>query len=529
MSWGISEFAGEKNYNGTFTTPAGHQGITFVAASGDNGSWLGASFPAVSPNVLGVGGTQLSVSGDGTYQGETAWSASGGGSSRLLAEPGYQKSAQGTGARTSPDVSWDASVSSGVSVYSSSSDKGAGGWFSVGGTSAGTPAWAAIVAVADQGRAVNGQGSIAGAQSLLYSLPTSDFHDVTSGRNGAYSAGNGYDLVTGLGSPIADRLVAGLVSATSTSTTGNFVVAGGVKVKHLSRLRVKRHDEFSTGSTSSDPTSTGTVLATGSASDSTGSANPIQVTTISPNQAIIVELVSSNGTVVEVFIVPLPSLDVAALTHIQPISPITAGLLLSPNPQPDVERVGQGDDPELPATATIPLSDESPLPSVIDYLDSRMRGKGPRPGPDIRDGIPADLAPQDPPAPPPRQKAPLPPTSNGGLEDAITLFENGPDLDWAADRVVIEHFAAVARRDLGMASADSAADGRIEKEGSWDGPHMAVAAAVALGGARLLRARALRNRPETANARRLANRRRGPRSARTGPDPFRYLLQHSRD
>ncbi len=79
MSWGGDEFSGETAYDNVFTTPAGHQGITFVAAAGDQGA--GAIWPAASPNVLSVGGTSLTAS-NGNYLSESAWSGSGGGQSR---------------------------------------------------------------------------------------------------------------------------------------------------------------------------------------------------------------------------------------------------------------------------------------------------------------------------------------------------------------------------------------------------------------------------------------------------------------
>ncbi len=63
MSWGTNEFAGESAYDSVFTTPAGHIGVTFVAASGDSGAWSGPSYPSVSPNVVAVGGTTLTMSG----------------------------------------------------------------------------------------------------------------------------------------------------------------------------------------------------------------------------------------------------------------------------------------------------------------------------------------------------------------------------------------------------------------------------------------------------------------------------------
>src|SRR5262249_27785088 len=74
--------------------------------------------------------------------------------------------------------------------------------------SAGAPQWAALIAIADQGRALAGEGTLDGAtQTLptLYQLPSSDFHDITSGNNG-YSAGTGYDLVTGRGTPLANMV-----------------------------------------------------------------------------------------------------------------------------------------------------------------------------------------------------------------------------------------------------------------------------------------------------------------------------------
>src|SRR5271157_665509 len=76
MSWGGPEFRGETTYNPFFTTPAGHNGVTFVTASGDNGSKYGADWPASSPNVVGVGGTTLWVDAAGNTLLETAWSGS---------------------------------------------------------------------------------------------------------------------------------------------------------------------------------------------------------------------------------------------------------------------------------------------------------------------------------------------------------------------------------------------------------------------------------------------------------------------
>ena len=78
MSWGCVEDSSDPAYNATFTTPTGHQGVTFLAGSGDTGS--PAMYPALSPNVVAVGGTFLTLSGN-NYASETAWDGSGGGPS----------------------------------------------------------------------------------------------------------------------------------------------------------------------------------------------------------------------------------------------------------------------------------------------------------------------------------------------------------------------------------------------------------------------------------------------------------------
>jgi subtilase family serine protease len=226
MSFGGSEFSGMNSFDSYFTTPSGHSGVTFVASSGDSGSSGAPNYPSVSPNVLAVGGTQLTTDSLGNYLSETGWSGSGGGISAYYSQPAYQKGVvtQSSTMRTVPDVAYNGSGSSPFAVY----DTGYGGWVQVYGTSAGAPQWAALVAIADQGRALAGQGALDGASQTLptlYQLPAADFHDITSGSNGAYSAGPGYDLVTGRGSPVANAIVSGLVNAGSSGPgTGPTVV-----------------------------------------------------------------------------------------------------------------------------------------------------------------------------------------------------------------------------------------------------------------------------------------------------------------
>ncbi len=207
MSFAVSEFYGETMYDSYLVTPTGHSGVTFLAASGDNGDVGG--YPAFSPNVVSVGATTLNLSGN-NYGSETALNTSGGGISQYEAKPAYQFAvSQSSGFRTIPDVSVVGDKNTGLSVYDSYNGGSSTPWYKIGGTSASTPIWAGLTAMANQGRANLGLGSLNGlTQTLprLYALNSSDFHDITSGSNG-FSAGPGYDLASGLGTPIANTLV----------------------------------------------------------------------------------------------------------------------------------------------------------------------------------------------------------------------------------------------------------------------------------------------------------------------------------
>jgi hypothetical protein len=216
LSWGSAEFGGESYLDSYFTTPAGHPGVTFVGASGDAGAAGGGSWPAISPYVLSVGGTSLSVDAAGNYVAEAAWSGGGGGFSAYEGRPAYQVAVQGSPMRSAPDVSYDANPQTGFAVFSSMPYNGQAGWFQVGGTSAGAPQWAALVAIADQGRALRGLGSLNAIQWQVYQMPASAVHDIVQGNNG-YPTLPGYDVATGRGSPYADRVVSYLVSGTVTT------------------------------------------------------------------------------------------------------------------------------------------------------------------------------------------------------------------------------------------------------------------------------------------------------------------------
>jgi subtilase family serine protease len=207
MSWGGSENSLVTNYDSVFTA----SGITFVAASGDDGAAGGAEWPASSPYVVGVGGTTLQVDASGNYQGETAWLGSSGGYSAVETEPSFQQTVQTSGMRSTPDVAFDGDPNTGVQVYSVDLFSGQGSWQTVAGTSLGAPAWAGLIAIADQGRALANQATLGSTQTLtaLYSLPSTAFHTI----------GGGYNTQTGLGTPNGASLVNGLVAFDSSKAS----------------------------------------------------------------------------------------------------------------------------------------------------------------------------------------------------------------------------------------------------------------------------------------------------------------------
>ncbi|MFB3893529.1 MAG: LEPR-XLL domain-containing protein [Phycisphaerae bacterium] len=208
MSFGATESSySSSSYDYHFTTPSGHAGVTFVASSGDTGGG-DIEYPAVSVNVVAVGGTRLVTDAIGNYISETGWSYSSGGISSYTSQPAYQNGVvtQSSTRRTVPDVALDGDPNTGVAVYDSYDFKNAP-WVQVGGTSLSAPMWAGLIAIANQGRVVAGQAVLDGPSQTLpaiYSLPSAATRDVVGGSNGAYQAVTGYDLVTGIGTPVSN-------------------------------------------------------------------------------------------------------------------------------------------------------------------------------------------------------------------------------------------------------------------------------------------------------------------------------------
>lgn len=224
-------------------------GITFVAASGDNGTanpqkqpvgqggtlipYPTVGWPASDPLVVAAGGTTLCTdpttnpivvngaspdctSNPGMH--DVGWNGSGGGYSSVFAEPSWQDGfTPVSGARGVPDVSWDASCTSLVWVLDTA--PGFGHYYGVCGTSAASPQLAAMISIADQA-AGHDLGDI---HQTLYQLASTDyanyFYDVTAGNNtqagsgvAGYNAATGWDPVTGLGTPNAANLVPALAA-----------------------------------------------------------------------------------------------------------------------------------------------------------------------------------------------------------------------------------------------------------------------------------------------------------------------------
>jgi hypothetical protein len=250
-SWGLcepQEGSGASTEN-TLFQEAAVQGQTIFAASGDHGvkdctsgahsTSASVDDPASQPFVTGVGGTSLAALGPPPS--ETVWNstwntgsgtasgAGGGGVSVLWGMPSYQSgvavaqsgvacTGSGTSCREVPDVSADADIVTGYSIYYNRR------WSIFGGTSAAAPTWAALAALANASVACIGK-SVGFANPALYQAARSSyatyFNDVTAGNNSygglsGFSAAAGYDMASGLGSPKGGAVAAALCGSTWT-------------------------------------------------------------------------------------------------------------------------------------------------------------------------------------------------------------------------------------------------------------------------------------------------------------------------
>ncbi|MGC8608867.1 MAG: S53 family peptidase, partial [Thermoplasmata archaeon] len=229
LSWGIAENQLTKQYVYAMDQifyNATKEGITVVAASGDEGAYDGTSslsvnFPASSPYVLGVGGTSLYVK-NGNYS-QDGWGlsgtppdksiGSGGGFSSDFKRPSWQDPANyNSSERGVPDVSMIANPNTGVLMISQAQP------YDAGGTSLAAPLWAGVVALMDQ----NAGHDLGLVNPIFYQISNTPFYNysfdqITSGYNGYYTAGYGWNPVTGLGTPHVSNLI-----NISKEVTGNY-------------------------------------------------------------------------------------------------------------------------------------------------------------------------------------------------------------------------------------------------------------------------------------------------------------------
>ncbi|MGB2603032.1 MAG: protease pro-enzyme activation domain-containing protein [Candidatus Sulfotelmatobacter sp.] len=219
-SWGWSD--DETSLDPIFKEMA-MQGQTVFVATGDNGSSTPADvvWPADDPYITAVGGTDLTTTGPGgAWKSETGWNGSAGMPSKnKVPIPSYQKLAgvidplnRGSkNYRNIPDVAAEANTNQ-YSCYDGGCSGGNGG------TSYAAPQWAGLTAMANQQSIAGGGKALGFLNPAIYDIGVGtsyhkDFHDITSGSNGRYSAVTGYDLVTGWGSPDGPNLIDALVAS----------------------------------------------------------------------------------------------------------------------------------------------------------------------------------------------------------------------------------------------------------------------------------------------------------------------------
>ncbi len=218
------------------------QGQNFFAASGDSSTWSSKNeaWPADNAYVVSVGGTDLiTASAAGPWKSETAWTDSGGGiSPDGIAIPSWQQlsgvinsSNKGsTTLRNGPDVAANANFTFYVCADQTTCTAN-----EYGGTSFATPMWAGYIALVNQQLAANGDATIGFINPTIYSQNVTssyaaDFHDITSGTSGSYSAVTGYDLVTGWGSPNGTGLINALAPTSTSPAFSIFASPGSVSV-----------------------------------------------------------------------------------------------------------------------------------------------------------------------------------------------------------------------------------------------------------------------------------------------------------
>ncbi|PTT83963.1 peptidase S53 [Pelomonas sp. HMWF004] len=237
MSFGATEGSWTGSYDSAFSS----SGMTYLAATGDNGAAV--SWPSVSSKVVAVGGTTLTYST--AARSEAAWSGTGGGTSAYTALPAYQSGTVGGYARRAvADVAFNANPNSGQYVALISPGTTTVRWVSAGGTSLSTPQWAGLIAMANAVRVAGGKAVLGQPHAAIYqqigAVPTAyaaAFKDIASGSNGSCTtcaAKTGYDTPTGWGTPNVTALLTSLGAATTATTATSTTTSTAPKLSTTS-------------------------------------------------------------------------------------------------------------------------------------------------------------------------------------------------------------------------------------------------------------------------------------------------------
>ena len=228
----------------------------------------------------------------------------------------------------------------------------------MGGTSASAPQWAGLIAVADQGLALAGRGSLGNAQSALYAISSSAFHAVTSGFNG-YSASSGYNLVAGLGTPVASQVVADLLGTQGGST----VTALTSRVLSHAASLFKAHATYVLATDSGQGTNNGAVSTLGSSGSTTTS--PVVVS----NPVVIIISVGPSRVIVILPPVTQPTFPLATNGHLveSPVFTTTGLASLAFSPFSKFGQAGIVDS--LTMKRTTRFEQETDVAALIDLIE----------------------------------------------------------------------------------------------------------------------------------------------------------------
>jgi kumamolisin len=334
------------------------QGQNFFAASGDSSTWSSSNeaWPADNAYVVSVGGTDLvTASAAGPWKSETAWTDSGGGiSPDSIPIPAWQQLAGvinssnkgSTTLRNGPDVSANANFS-----FYTCADQTTCLANEYGGTSFAAPMWAAYIALANEQLVNNGDKTLGFIDPTLYPLALSssyaaDFHDITSGTSGSYSAEVGYDLVTGWGSPNGAALINALAPIATSPTytlsaTSVSIVQGSSGSSTVTSTVEDGFDSAVTLSVSGLPTG---VTYTFTPTSITGSGTSSLALTVPAATATGSYTVTVSGTGGSITQTTTFTLTVTA--------PVTAGFTISVSPTSGSLDQGQSGYAVVTVTAT---------------------------------------------------------------------------------------------------------------------------------------------------------------------------------